>query len=249
MKYPVLNHPPIVEAIIDIRVSPVVVISEEKIQKIMGDLSSRYQSITPLPMRNVSLTVERTRVKRLETIRGYVVQTMDGFNKGQFRTDGFTFNRLPPYTRWEEIKAEAQMLWRAYKDAFTPKQLSRIAVRFINQMRFDGDVESVNQYLTILPSIPENLEATKKSVAIQATIENVDEQIAATIIQTITHDDNIGRTTVILDIDAYSLRKFTINNDAMIWEYFEKLRNLKNDIFYKSVTEKAINYFNNDSHT
>ncbi len=244
MQYHDLKSPPVVEAIIDIRVSPVVVISKENIQKIVEELGSEYQSFMPLPMRNISLTLKSTTLERLETVRGYIVQTIDGLNKGQFRVDGFTFNRLSPYTSWEEVKQNAQRLWEAYKKAGKPKQISRIAVRYINQMQLDTDMEGINQYLAMPPNMCEKFKASTKSFFTQATIEDIDEQLAATIIQTINQNDNIGKTDVVLDIDAYSLRKFSISNSEQIWECFEKLRNLKNDIFYESITENAIKHFN-----
>ncbi len=41
-------------------------------------------------------------------------KTPDRLNVAQFRRDGFTFNRLRPYTKWEEIRPEALRLWQLY---------------------------------------------------------------------------------------------------------------------------------------
>jgi uncharacterized protein (TIGR04255 family) len=243
-QHPILKNPPIVEAIIDIRVSPVVAIDENKIFEIVSSMGTQYQSIAPLPMRDFKFTVRQASLERTETTRGYIIQSLDGVNKSQFRIDGFTFNRLPPYTNWEEINQDAKTLWNLYKTKFSPKQISRIAVRYINQMQFDTDIEGIGQYLTTPPKLHEKFELTTKSVFMRATIEDVDKQMAATITQEINQNDSIGITVVILDIDAFSLRKFSIANEEMIWKNFEQLREMKNDIFYRSVTQSAIEFFN-----
>ena len=41
-------------------------------------------------------------------VDGYVFTSADGKQVVQYRLDGFTFSRLRPYTRWEEVFAEAQ---------------------------------------------------------------------------------------------------------------------------------------------
>jgi len=239
-----LKNPPIVEAIIDIRVSPVVAVSESIIRAIVGDLDEHYQSIAPLPMRDLKVTVGKTALEKTETTRGYIIQSLDGVNKSQFRIDGFTFNRLQPYTNWEEISRDAKTLWKLYKTKFSPKQISRIAVRYINQMQFDTDIEGISHYLTAPPKLHEIFELPTKNFLMRATIEDIDKQLASTITQEINQDDISGRTVVILDIEAFSTRKFSIANEELMWANFEQLRETKNNIFYKSITQHAIEIFN-----
>ena len=67
-------------------------------------------------------------------LRGIHVKTADEKSVAQFRVDGFTFNRLKPYTSWEEILPEARDLWLVYCDIAKPKSVSRLGTRYINHI-------------------------------------------------------------------------------------------------------------------
>lgn len=53
--------------------------------------------------------------------------------------------------------------------------------------------------------------------------------------------DSSKALPLILDIDVF--REAALDVNDRIWETFESLRNLKNDIFFKSVTPKAKELF------
>src|SRR5436190_21056320 len=73
----------------------------------------------------------------------------------QFRLDGFTFNKLQPYSSWEEIFPETWRLWALYQSAIGNVQITRLAVRYINRLALpSGDF---GRYLTALPQLPAEL--------------------------------------------------------------------------------------------
>jgi uncharacterized protein (TIGR04255 family) len=241
--YPVLNNPPIVEAIIDIRVSPLVDVNENKISQIRTEAGEAYQSIQAL--RDINYKFRNASFEQSEIIiRGYLLQSLDGNNKGQFRVDGFTFNRLYPYTSWTDISRNAKMLWEIYKKILSPKQVTRVSTRYINQMQFQSSINEISQFLKTAPNMSMSLKADTKNFLTRATIENIDKQIAATITQTIEQEVTTGNTIVNLDIDVFSQRKFTIQNEQQMWETLEDLRKMKNDIFFESITKSTQNIFN-----
>ena len=51
-----------------------------------------------------------------------------------------------------------------------------------------------------------------------------------------------ARLPLIFDIDVFRLGSFAVATDE-IWTMFESLRNLKNEIFFKSITPKAEELF------
>ena len=52
----------------------------------------------------------------------------------QLRVDGFTFNRLKPYTSWEKIFPRAYRFWKKYLDCVEPVGVTRLATRYINAL-------------------------------------------------------------------------------------------------------------------
>jgi uncharacterized protein (TIGR04255 family) len=55
-------------------------------------------------------------------------------------------------------------------------------------------------------------------------------------------DESTNRLPLIFDIDAFRMAAFSVQ-DQTLWETFEHLHNLKNDIFFKSITPKAKELF------
>jgi len=64
----------------------------------------------------------------------------------------------------------------------------------------------------------------------------------AVIIVTMDKPTEPDKLSLILDIDVFRSKDYLENMDEM-WDDFEKLRNLKNEFFFKSITEKAKELF------
>ena len=75
----------------------------------------------------------------------------------QFRINGFTFNRLKPYTSWGDILPQVKDLWSLYIDIASPESITRIAVRYINNIEIPKPDNIVfSDYLKVPPKIPDN---------------------------------------------------------------------------------------------
>lgn len=68
------------------------------------------------------------------------------------------------------------------------------------------------------------------------------DDIAVNITQALEKDIDGRHITIILDIDAFKVKEFAADGKA-IWPTFEKLHQLKNDVFFQSVTEKTVSMF------
>jgi uncharacterized protein (TIGR04255 family) len=242
MNHPALKNPPIVEAIVDIRVAPPISLEQEQILLVKQKIGGQYQSIEALNVVDIAL-VGMQMEKPRTTVRGYLIKSIDQVNIAQFRVDGFAFSRLSPYTTWEELNRNAKQMWALYEDTFSPKQIVRIAVRYVNQMRFPVTIQEASQYLKISPSLPEDMRMKTKSFLTRTFIEDIDKQISASITQTLDENPNKIETIASLDIDTFSHRKFTPENQE-IWTTFDELRVMKNKIFFESITTEAQNLFN-----
>src|SRR3972149_8674441 len=156
-----LRNAPITEAIIDIRaksrpgfdpsvfsdVHPRVVdrlpLREERKG---GQVTFRIGSAGPVPPEIPDLGVQ-----------GYFYKSNDEKLIAQFRNDGFTLNRLKPYTSWEEIFPLAIDLWRLYVEFATPEAVTRLALRYINHISLPDEPADIDHFLLAAPPIPEGL--------------------------------------------------------------------------------------------
>lgn len=233
-----LRNAPIIEAIIDFRVKLPPAFNPEDFSSFSRDLSDRYPKNEPRRIFTGAFGIKEDKPfiekPEIRGIQGYIYKSEDEKNIAQFRIDGFTFSRLNPYTEWESVFSEAKNLWEIYSSKSSPELISRIAVRYINKLDLPLKMKGFEEYLTAPPQVPESLPQKVSQFLTRVVIHEAD--ITANIIQALDKSlkpDHIG---VILDIDVYKGSKLGIN-ESSVWSEFGRLREMKNRIFFGSITE------------
>jgi len=235
-----LNNAPIVEAIIDLRVitssgTDPQVFSD--LDKVIGD---RYPKHEPRKLLSGAFGVEEgkpfMRFPKDEGLQGYFYKSEDEKNVAQFRKDGFTFSRLIPYTEWESVLAEARELWNLYSSKLDIRTINRIATRYINRLEIKLPVGEFDKYLTAAPKLPDSLPQQISQFFSRIVIH--EGNITANIIQSLDTNPKPDHIGILLDIDAFEVNK-TGFNESDVWLEFNKLRILKNRIFFSSITEET----------
>ncbi len=233
-----LNNAPIVEAVIDIRVFREPVISSDTFADLIPSIGQKYSAVQSIHSFEARFGIESGKVidpahRRADF--GWRYQA--GTEVAQFRVDGFTFSKLEPYTDWDDVFGEAFRLWEIYLRLAKPAQLSRIAVRYINRMRVSGS-RSINDYLEAPPMLPAPIPPVMKEFLTRVHVADEPRNSAAVIVQALEPQFDPNVMSLLLDIDAYH----ELNADPTDPELpalFQRLRELKNEIFYASITEKS----------
>ena len=234
----IYKNAPIREAIFDIRTNTSSCPSEhlEEITKIIKDDFPKKEN-----QMNVlgEFTLQKDGLvssNHDSSFRGYLFSSSDNKRKVQFRKDGFTYNMLTPYTSWKDLSSNAFKLWKIYRQILSPKKISRIALRYVNNFNLPLPLENFQKYFVNVPSIPSNLPKNTSKFFSQIEI-SVNKSSQVIITQTIGQSTN-KILPYILDIDAFMNFNQEIQ-DLEIENYFQQLRKLKNDTFEHSITEKA----------
>ena len=240
-----LTNPPITEALVDIRVkhpsgfniNSFDDLNEDKLRDFpVKELQNEYSAdVKVKPDKEPHLSAKS------RGIRGFIYKTEDKKNIVQFRKDGFTFNRLKPYTNWEEFIAIAEKLWGIYLEKSTPLKVTRIATRFINQIKLPLPIEDFSDYMTTPPQNPLKNDVITGFLS-RIQLHDLKDEIRTNIIQTLEKGTEAGEITLLLDIDTYISKDFS-PQENLFWNRFDKLRKKKNDLFYSSITEKTINLY------
>lgn len=161
----------------------------------------------------------------------------------QVRRDGFTFNKLKPYTNWPQFSKEAKSHWERYLRIAKPYQVTRLALRYINRIEIPLPFKDFKEYVLTIPDIAPGLPNAMSNMIMQLVVP--DEKIGATAnITEAIEPLKEGQSFLgfIFDIDVF--RKITLQpDDKKIWEIMEDLRAFKNQIFKKSLTEKCKELF------
>ena len=245
-KYRHLDNAPITEAIIDLRVRLPSEFQIEKFSSLRETLHDQYQDVEERRLSKVAFDMEAGKpvVQPPEDkgIEAYLFKSADNTKVAQFRKDGFTFSRLKPYTSWEDILAEAKNLWKLYVATASPELVTRIAVRYINQLNIPLPIDDFARYLTVPPRVPVNVPQDVSSFFSRVVVHDLEQDIAANIIQVLQGSSMPNHVAIILDIDVYKQKESGFE-ESDIWLTFERLRDLKNRIFFDSVTEETVSLY------
>ncbi len=236
-EYKILKNAPITEALIDIRVKLSANFDVQKIDSLYESIKEQYPHKEKQRISKVEIETKEHKVKTISAkINGYRYLSPDKKQIIQARMDGFTFNRLQPYSKWEDLRNEAHRLWVLYRDITSPEAITRVAVRYINNLNIPLPIKDFGYYLTAPPIVPEELSQLVPNFLTRITIYEPSLDANAIITQALEPlPTEVKRAPIILDIDVFKYRQEGIEEkDA--WETIEKLRHLKNKIFFKSIT-------------
>jgi uncharacterized protein (TIGR04255 family) len=242
-----LRAAPILEAIIDFRVRARAGVEQSDFEGLRGPLLARFPHSDVQKGGSITFQLTPTGVKTPQMqqglFQGLVFRSADEKLIAQFRIDGFTLNRLKPYTRWEEFYPVALELWRLYCSVARPEGVSRVALRFINQIVFPAEAAGADfdRYMTMAPVVAPELPQTVTGFLTRTTIHDQKQDLSANIMQTF-GADAASRMFLLLDIDAYREGAWA-TSDPGIETTFSDLRELKNLIFFSSLTETALRQF------
>lgn len=237
-----LRRAPITEAIIDFRVQLPSGFEVESFQVLEEQPNPKY----PKVQKRWSILGqfgfkegEPIAAATEKSLHGYFVKTEDEKEIAQFRLDGFTYNRLAPYTSWKDIYPKAIGMWKRYVALASPTLITRLAARYINRLELPVPVElfTDTDYLRAPPVVPGDTPRAVRRFLTRLTIHE-ETGASAHITQSLEEPADPKFTTIILDIDAFKEVEIEIG-DPKLEETWEILHDLKNMIFFDSITERT----------
>jgi uncharacterized protein (TIGR04255 family) len=238
-----LRNAPITEALVDFRVSRATSpITEASLEVLRASLQDSYPIMERQSMAQFEIKGGTPQSNPEARFRGFMFKSSDRLRIVQFRIDGFTYNRLKPYPSWEEILPEAIRLWRIYVATAGPEAINRAAVRYINRLQLPAPTTGLSEYLEAPPQTPEGYQASLKDFLTRVTL-SASHGLSAVV--TTASQPSLGSSdvTIILDIDVFSDAAELAPDDARLQPMLERLRVLKNRLFFESLTEVAVRVF------
>jgi uncharacterized protein (TIGR04255 family) len=241
----VFRNAPITEALIDIRTDLPATVSLTDLEALHARIIVDYpqKQLRTYVQSSLDLRGEKEpRASVQSQVMGYMFKSPDGVQVAQFRLDGFSFSRLRPYVRWESLYEEAGKLWDIYREGARPLRVTRLATRYINSIQIPFKRFDYDEYFTAAPRVPERLPQVLSHFFTRLVIPFAEYGATAVVVLTPSNSPDAIHSTVILDIDAF-VEEILGPEDAKIDEVFAILRDIKNEIFFSSVTDKAKELF------
>lgn len=242
-----LSRPPLVEALVDMRVPMLEPFTDEQRQALFSAAEERGFFAPEIQFRvtgsvQFSQTMPvATKASDPETL-GYRFTSVDGCSVVQLRRDGFTLNRLRAYRSWERLLEEARGLWAWFVDWARPDAIERLAVRYVNHIPLPAGSVDLGEFLTRPPQIPENLPRTIARFLSSVHLVDVERDVSIHLVQATRDVFDADRTVVVLDLDVFKTVMLS-PVDEEIWRIFGILHELKDATFFGSLTERSMELF------
>ncbi|MCP4251409.1 MAG: TIGR04255 family protein [bacterium] len=240
--WPHLPKAPITEALIDIRAqlpkgTRVDDLSAFR-EKVKADYPSCRERRKWHGQFRFSATTPLTVDSGVDEPDGYLLTSPDGTQIVQARLDGFTFSRLKPYRDWLQLRATAQSLWDLYREVAQPVSVTRIAVRYINRLELPLPWKDYRDWVRTLPEIAPLLPQGLSGFLMRLNIPFEEPPGFVIVTQAVEPGDHSEYVPLIFDIDAFLLEDFD-PGDQGFWHRFEDLREIKNRVFFESITDRT----------
>lgn len=243
-----LRNPPIMEAVFDLTCSMPEGFAIENFEGSGGEaLKSKYPQVKKAFMFEQTFGFQPGKdpnVGSKQTLRGLQFQTADGKQTVQFRTDGYSFHRLAPYTIFDDYLDEILSSWAVFCNLCKPVIVKMVSLRNINRIvtKSEGGKFDVQDYLRLCPRLPdeENLTFTG-FLHTHQLLEPATGNMANVLLTSQPVID--GVSSLILDITAYrNVSHKPDSND--IWKAdLPSLRRLKDEVFKNTLSEKCLNSY------
>lgn len=240
--FPLLTRAPIVEAVIGVTARAEIAWDEAVVSEQFKQCLPEYPGIqSQNSVRHefklaADAQVEQS-VQEMEW-RGLRCESADKRHIAQFYRDEFIFSRLKPYQSWERFHQEGLRLWSLYNKVAQPTEIQRIGLRFINRIEFSQDEVELGDFLENPPKTPRGMEVPFEGFLHHNTLAVPGHSYGINVIQTVQPSQGIEGWGVILDIDVFTTAP--IANRDTLEQHLEKMRWLKNKVFFGSITPKTV---------
>ncbi|MDB5051924.1 MAG: hypothetical protein JWO30_4995 [Fibrobacteres bacterium] len=244
--YPTLTNAPIREALIDFRFQLPNDFNFEKFDRAYTNFKKDFPKREAL---NESLGKFEIGPKGLvssaaSTIKpiGFLYKSKDDLSVVQYKTNGFTYNRLKPYIDWTHLVSQAKLYWSYLQTEIGSGPISRIGLRFINAIPLPAEKFELDDILTEFHGLSDGIDCTITGFLHRTTIRSNSNSNQGHITTTVEKTDASKDRKLIFDIDVFNVGAFLMDGDE-IWKTLDSLRELKNSIFFMQLTSEKLKEF------
>ena len=241
-----LARAPITEAVIDLRVKFPANFQAEQLFALKDKLKDRLPKIEEKNLFKHEFGISNGKpipsITEPKGLHGLSFRSEEGMDIAQCRIDGLTFSRLKPYKNWEYLFNEANHFWNLYQSTVSPELITRIAVRYINHIKLSLPINDFSRFFTAPLPVPAGHSRPVNSFLTRVLSEEPEHQVISNVIQALERNVDENSITIILDIDVFKIQDYDVNDDR-VWSMLNTLKNIKNQIFFESITDETVRLF------
>lgn len=246
-----LKDPPIVEAVLDIECDlppnfrPATL--EQQAQKkffksypiFRKQYLQNYQFDVKQPDELPEISIKPGRVQALQFFKEDEKQLI------QIRSQGFSFNRLAPYTTLDNYLPQIKKAWTSFDELVKPIQIRVLRLRYINSfslpLGYNNQIQLEEYFKNAPISADEGRLLLSGFVNQYTAIDRSSGHQVVSVLTTQTSLDN--QLPVIFDNSIIVHEEIETGDWTKIRAKILEMRELKNLIFWNTLTEKCLNLF------
>lgn len=163
----------------------------------------------------------------------------------QVRAQGYSFNRLAPYSGLDEYLPEIERTWSLYRDLISPLLVRTIRLRYVNRILLpvgQGSID-LDQYFRYGPRLPEVGNLAFSSFFEQHLAEDKQTGNRVRIVLTPEPSEKTDKAPVIFDNSVESHKPLAPDDWDGILGRIGELRDLKNRVFQSMLTDTCLQLF------
>ena len=224
------TNPPIKEAVFDWQIR-----GDSFNESLFNEFLKKSEKYTPHGnLQNVNIDA-KTLTQNIDIV-GYKGISQDQKQIILFKKYGFSFSRLEIYNGWEENYKEALRLWNIYCEVMKPQAITRVATRFVNRFQIPNIFSEASMYFNTYIQYDRNISPAWNQMSYRLLLLH-DNGIKSHTVFDNNINPSIQNVDVILDIDVFSDSSLQADTSGLE-NIFNQLRQIKNEIFEKSITDE-----------
>lgn len=244
-----LMNPPIVEAVLDIECDMPVEIDlaalEARARQAFGSEYPKFQTRFTQPF---MVEVPAGEVAKMSVgspgLQALQFMQEDSRQLVQVRAQGYSFNRLAPYSSLDDYLPEIERTWLQFVGLVQPVKVRALQLRYINRLLLpllDGRLD-LDEYLIHGPKLPVEEGFSFTSFMQQHTAQETatGHQVHIVLAAEMPVE---GKLPIIFDIQASHFGDIEPFSWDQILNLIQSMRRLKNQMFRRSLTKKCLNLF------
>lgn len=242
----IFKNAPIKEAIIDISFTEMPEGSLSLIESLESDFHDDFPH--KKTMRRISQTFgfeegkANNNVSEFSTV-GYQFWAQDeAEDLVTCRRDGFSYNKLKPYTEWSKVLEKALIGWTKYKNKIRPLALNKLAVRNINLIKIPHPRFEMEDYFETIPTLSASIERDMDDFLMRFIIDFSEKNARCLVTMASQPSTAEGHALILFDIEAFC-HIDALPNDGQISEILTNLNNIKDLVFFKSLKAQTLELF------
>jgi len=240
-KWPKLDNPPVVLAVMEIRFQlksdiDVVALKKDDSQLLLKypNRSDNFKGNINLPTPTAGISTAKISSKQV----GYSYLNLEKTHKLVITKENLIFAIEGVYPGWPEFKEEGLDVIHNFKHILSDSIITRVSMRFVNRINIQISTIPEDYFNTSISAREGTIEYPIDSYFFKYSTQIPNTKINSNVIQSLEEKSESDYSFVFdIDVLCHERNEFSIINFA---NKLEELREVKNDIFFKNLTKKTL---------